>query len=67
MQHVSLTIERITPCPRGEHAIVLLVDAGGRLRARVRIGVELGRALPAYDAGFVSGPAVAVVTLTDCM
>ncbi len=67
MQYVSLRVEDLAPCPCGDHAVLKLANAEGRPRARVRIAAEFARALTAFDAGLVSGPAAAVVSLTDCM
>jgi hypothetical protein len=67
MQYVPVHVDDLTACPCGEHAIVSLANDQGRPRARVRIAAEFARALPAYDAGLVSGPAAVVIALTDCM
>lgn len=67
MQYVSLRVEDLAACPCGDHAVLHLANAEGRPRARVRIAAEFARSLTAFDAGLVSGPAAAVVSLTDCM
>jgi hypothetical protein len=67
VQYVALRIEDLAACPCGEHAVLRLTNAEGRPRARIRIAAEFARAIPAYDAGLVSGPATAVIALTDCM
>lgn len=67
MQYVPVQVDDLSACACGDHTILKLINAEGRPRASVRIGAELGRSLLALDAGLVSGPAAAVVSLTDCM
>ncbi len=67
MQYVALRVEDLAACPCGDHAVLRLSNAEGRPRARIRIAAEFARALTAFDGGLISGPAAAVVSLTDCM
>ncbi|MGE0227837.1 MAG: hypothetical protein AB7I38_01055 [Dehalococcoidia bacterium] len=67
MSETTLRITRVDACPCGTHALVLLVDDEDLPRARLRISIEAGRALAAFEAGLPGGMDAVLAALEQCL
>ncbi|MEZ4553161.1 MAG: hypothetical protein R3B59_04565 [Dehalococcoidia bacterium] len=67
MSETTLHITRVEACRCGTHALVLLADDEDLPRARLRISIEAGRALAAFEAGLPGGMNAALTALDRCL